>query len=47
MVRNMFGGGPAPWPQDSLWNGWWGDNRPFHTPVLAWVRRVPAADGLT
>jgi dihydrofolate reductase len=47
MGRNMFGGGPGPWPQDSLWNGWWGDNPPLPTPVLAWVRRVPAADGLT
>jgi dihydrofolate reductase len=31
--RNMFGGGPGPWGSDP-WNGWWGDNPPFHTPVF-------------
>ena len=34
MGRNMFGGGPGPWPQDPPWNGWWGDNPPYHTPVF-------------
>jgi dihydrofolate reductase len=34
MGRNMFGGGPGPWREDSPWNGWWGDNPPFHTPVF-------------
>ena len=33
MGRNMFGGGPGPWSEDEPWNGWWGDNPPFHTPV--------------
>ena len=33
MGRNMFGGGPGPWGNDP-WNGWWGDNPPFHTPVF-------------
>ena len=33
MGRNMFGGGPGPWPLDA-WNGWWGDNPPYHTPVF-------------
>ena len=33
MGRNMFGGGPGPWP-DEPWNGWWGDNPPFHHPVF-------------
>jgi dihydrofolate reductase len=33
MGRNMFGGGPGPWGEDP-WNGWWGDNPPFHTPVF-------------
>ena len=33
MGRNMFGGGPGPWPQPA-WNGWWGDNPPYHTPVF-------------
>jgi dihydrofolate reductase len=31
MGRNMFGGGPGPW--DSDWQGWWGDEPPFHVPV--------------
>ena len=34
MGRNMFGGGPGPWRDDLPWNGWWGDNPPFHTPVF-------------
>jgi dihydrofolate reductase len=34
MGRNMFGGGPGPWTEDPPWNGWWGDNPPFHTPVF-------------
>jgi dihydrofolate reductase len=34
MGRNMFGGGPGPWPQDPPWNGWWGEDPPFHTPVF-------------
>lgn len=33
MGRNMFGGGPGPWP-DEPWNGWWGDEPPFHVPVF-------------
>lgn len=33
MGRNMFGGAPGPWPAEP-WNGWWGDNPPFHTPVF-------------
>ena len=32
MGRNMFGG-RGPWGDDP-WNGWWGDNPPFHTPVF-------------
>ena len=34
MGRNMFGGGPGPWDKGDPWNGWWGDNPPFHTPVF-------------
>jgi dihydrofolate reductase len=34
MGRNMFGGGPGPWREDPPWNGWWGANPPFHTPVF-------------
>ncbi len=33
MGRNMFGGGPGPWSDDS-WKGWWGDNPPYHSPVF-------------
>ena len=33
MGRNMFGGGPGPWSEDEPWNGWWGDEPPYHTPV--------------
>ena len=32
MGRNMFGGGPGPWSAEQ-WNGWWGENPPYHTPV--------------
>jgi dihydrofolate reductase len=33
MGRNMFGGGPGPWGEDP-WEGWWGDEPPFRTPVF-------------
>ncbi len=33
MGRHMFGGGPGPW-SDEPWNGWWGENPPFHLPVF-------------
>nr|WBO76426.1 dihydrofolate reductase family protein [Streptomyces sp. SBE_14.2] len=32
MGRNMFGPVRGPW--DRPWNGWWGDDPPFHTPVF-------------
>ena len=31
--RNMFGPVRGPWP-DEKWNGWWGENPPYHTPVF-------------
>lgn len=31
--RNMFGPIRGPWPDDA-WNGWWGDNPPYHVPVF-------------
>jgi dihydrofolate reductase len=33
MGRGMFGGGPGPWGEDP-WNGWWGEDPPFHMPVF-------------
>jgi dihydrofolate reductase len=33
MGRGKFGPGPGPWP-DEPWNGWWGDEPPFHKPVF-------------
>ena len=33
MGRNMFGGGHGPWVDDP-WNGWWGEDPPFHLPVF-------------
>jgi dihydrofolate reductase len=33
MGRNMFGGGPGPWGEKP-WEGWWGDEPPFHNPVF-------------
>ena len=32
MGRNMFGG-EGPWGDDP-WEGWWGENPPFHNPVF-------------
>ena len=28
----MFGSGDGPW--DETWTGWWGDEPPFHAPVV-------------
>ena len=33
MGRNKFGPQRGPWT-DSDWQGWWGDEPPFHTPVF-------------
>jgi dihydrofolate reductase len=33
MGRNMFGPVRGPWADDA-WTGWWGDDPPFHTPVI-------------
>jgi len=40
--RNMFGPLRGPWP-DHSWNGWWGDNPPYHAPtfVLTHYERDP------
>ena len=34
MGRNMFGGHPGGWSGDKPWNGWWGEDPPFHHPVF-------------
>jgi len=39
MGRNMFGGGPGGWG-DNAWNGWWGDNPPYHHPVFVLTRHA-------
>lgn len=33
MGRNMFGPIRGDWP-DGSWNGWWGENPPYHVPVF-------------
>jgi dihydrofolate reductase len=40
--RNMFGPVRGEWPDDQ-WNGWWGDNPPYHAPtfVLTHYPRPP------
>jgi dihydrofolate reductase len=45
MGRNMFGGAGA-W-EDHPWDGWWGDDPPFHTPVFVVTHhaREPLAKG--
>jgi dihydrofolate reductase len=42
MGRNMFGGGPGPWATKNPWNGWWGNDPPFHTPVFVLTRYARA-----
>ena len=34
MGRNMFGGHPGPWDKTNPWNGWCGENPPYHHPVF-------------
>jgi dihydrofolate reductase len=34
MGRNMFGGHPGAWDPKKPWNGWWGENPPYHHPVF-------------
>jgi dihydrofolate reductase len=43
--RNMFGPVRGPWSDEESWNGWWGDNPPYHTPVfvLTHYARSPLA----
>ena len=39
--RNMFGPVRGPWPDES-WKGWWGDNPPYHAPVLVLTHHARA-----
>jgi dihydrofolate reductase len=34
MGRKMFGGPAGEWDLANPWNGWWGDDPPFHHPVF-------------
>jgi dihydrofolate reductase len=38
MGRNMFGPVRGPWNRQ--WNGWWGDDPPFHAPVFVLTHHV-------
>jgi dihydrofolate reductase len=48
MGRGMFGGGPGPWGEEP-WEGWWGEEPPFHGPVfvLTHHEREPLIKGDT
>lgn len=39
MGRNKFGPIRGPWVDDE-WQGWWGDEPPFHTPVFVMTHHV-------
>jgi dihydrofolate reductase len=53
MGRRMFGGGEGPWDDkawgDEPWEGWWGDEPPFHRPVFVLTHhaREPLTKGET
>ncbi len=42
MGRGKFGPYRGPWT-DHEWNGWWGEDPPFHTPVLVLTHHVRPA----
>lgn len=39
--RNMFGPVRGPWPDES-WQGWWGDEPPYHAPVFVLTHHARA-----
>ncbi|MCI9889060.1 dihydrofolate reductase family protein [Micrococcales bacterium 31B] len=39
MGRHKFAPQSEPWP-DAAWRGWWGENPPFHTPVVVLTHQV-------
>jgi dihydrofolate reductase len=51
MGRKMFSGGSGPWESDPMAEAWWGDDPPFHTPVLVLTHHeresVPKQGGTT
>jgi dihydrofolate reductase len=42
MGRNKFGPQRGPWENEE-WQGWWGDNPPFHSPVFVLTHHVRPA----
>ena len=46
MGRNMFGPVRGPWP-DETWRGWWGEEPPFHHPVVVLTHHARAPLALT
>ena len=42
MGRNMFGGQPGAWDPQQPWNGWWGEEPPFHYPVFVLTNHARA-----
>lgn len=42
MGRNMFGGHPGAWDARKPWNGWWGDDPPFHHAVFVLTHHARA-----
>jgi dihydrofolate reductase len=46
MGRRKFGPQQGPWPSHGTgdeWNGWWGANPPFHTPVFVLTHHLRAS----
>ncbi|HEY4157097.1 MAG TPA: dihydrofolate reductase family protein [Polyangiaceae bacterium] len=47
MGRKMFGGGPGPWGHarwgNEQWNGWWGEDPPYHAPVFVLTHHARAS----
>jgi dihydrofolate reductase len=41
MGRNMFGPVRGPWPDES-WQGWWGEEPPYHVPVFVLTHHARA-----
>jgi dihydrofolate reductase len=48
--RNMFGTSRGPWTDDG-WNGWWGQNPPYHAPTFVLTHHprepIPMEGGTT